>query len=68
MTGTELVSLQEKSVEVLELLKAELPEKIGVLNAWKFEKEHSIMHKVQELILFKWSENSSTQGPEHCHY
>ena len=25
------------------------------------------MHKVRELILFGWSENFSTQGPEHCH-
>ena len=36
-------------------------------NAWKFEKAHSILHKVRELILFGWSENFSTQGPEHCH-
>jgi hypothetical protein len=28
---------------------------------------HSILHRVRELILFGWSENFSTQGPEHCH-
>ena len=67
MTAAELVRLQEKSVEVLDLLKANLPEKNGVKNAWKFEKAHSILHKVRELILFGWSENFSTQGPEHCH-
>ena len=67
MTAAELVRLQEKSVELLELLKSELPEKNGVQNAWKFEKAHSILHKVRELILFGWSENFSTQGPEHCH-
>ena len=67
MTASELAGLQEKSVEVLELLKAEFPEKNGVLNAWKFEKAHSILHKVRELILFGWSENFSIQGPEHCH-
>jgi hypothetical protein len=67
MTAAELVRLQEKSVELLEVLKAELPEKNGVQNAWKFEKAHSILHKVRELILFGWSENFSTQGPEHCH-
>jgi hypothetical protein len=67
MTAPELARLQEKSVEVLELLKANLPEKNGVLNAWKFEKAHNILHKVRELILFGWSENFSTQGPEHCH-
>jgi hypothetical protein len=67
MPASELVRLQAKSVEVLELLKSEFPEKNGVQNAWKFEKAHSILHKVRELILFGWSENFSTQGPEHCH-
>ena len=38
MTAAELVRLQEKSVEVLDLLKANLPEKNGVKNAWKFER------------------------------
>jgi hypothetical protein len=67
MTAAELERLQSKSVEVLELLKSNFPEKNGVTNAWKFEKAHSILHKVRELILFGWSENFSTQGPEHCH-
>ena len=67
MTAAELEQLQSKSVEVLDLLKANFPEKNGVTNAWKFEKAHSILHKVRELILFGWSENFSTQGPEHCH-
>jgi hypothetical protein len=67
MTAAELIRLQEKSIEVLELLKANLPDKNGVRNAWKFEKAHSILHKIRELILFGWSENFSTQGPEHCH-
>ena len=67
MPASELVRLQAKSVELLEMLKSEFPEKNGVQNAWKFEKAHSILHKVRELILFGWSENFSTQGPEHCH-
>ena len=33
MTAAELIRLQEKSIEVLELLKANLPEKNGVQNA-----------------------------------
>jgi hypothetical protein len=66
MTAAELARLQEMSAEVLELLKANFPEKDGVNNAWKFEKAHSILHKVRELILFGWSENFSIQGPE-CH-
>jgi hypothetical protein len=66
MTAADLGLLQGKSVEVLELL-ANLPENNGVISAWKFEKAHSILHKVRELILFGWSENFSTQGHEHCH-
>ncbi len=42
MTAAELERLQSKSVEVLELLKANFPEKNGVTIAWKFEKAHSI--------------------------
>ena len=56
-----------KSVEVLESLKPTFPEKNSVANTWKFEKAHSILNKVRELFLFGWSENFSTQGPEHCH-
>ena len=55
------------SVSLIELLKANLPEKSGEVNTWKFEKAHSILHKVRELLLFGWSENFSTQGPEHNH-
>ena len=67
MTAAQLERLQHKSVEVLESFKSTFPEKNGVANGWKFEKAHSILHKVRELILFGWSENFSTQGPEHCH-
>ena len=67
MTAAQLERLQQKSVEVLESFKSTFPEKNGVANGWKFEKAHSILHKVRELILFGWSENFSTQGPEHCH-
>jgi hypothetical protein len=59
--------LQQKSVEVLEFFVSTFPTKNGVVNAWKFEKAHSILHKVCDLILFGWSEDFSTQGPEHCH-
>ena len=67
MPAETLQKLQAMSVSLLELLKANLPVKSGEINAWKFEKAHSILHKVRELILFGWSENVSTQGPEHCH-
>jgi hypothetical protein len=67
MTAETLQKLQGMSVSLLELLKVNLPVKSGDINAWKFEKAHSILHKVRELVLFGWSENVSTQGPEHCH-
>jgi hypothetical protein len=62
MTADKLRKLQEQSVCLLELLKTNLPEKPR-----RILKEHSILHKVRELILFGWSENFSTQGSEHCH-
>ncbi len=67
MTAATLKKLQDMSVSLLELLKQNLPVKSGEADAWKFEKAHSILHKVRELILFGWSENTSTQGPVHCH-
>ena len=67
MTAVQLELLQQNSIEVLESFKSTFPEKNGVANGWKFEKAHSILHKVRELILFGWSENFSPQGPEHCH-
>ncbi len=67
MTAAQLELLQQKSVEVLESFVLTFPTKNGVANAWKFEKAHNMLHKVRELILFGWSENFSTQGPEHCH-
>jgi hypothetical protein len=67
MTADQLELLQQKSIEVFESFKSTFPEKNSVANGWKFEKAHSIPHKVRKLILFGWSENFSTQGPEHCH-
>ena len=61
LVASELVSLQRSSVELLELLKSNLPERIGKATGWNFEKAHSILHKVREIILFGWSENYSTQ-------
>ncbi len=67
MMADRLKKLQDQSVSRLEHLKTNLPVKSGKKSAWKFEKAHSILHKMRELILFGWSENFSTEGPEHCH-
>ena len=67
MTARDLVQLQVMSKDLLDMLKRYLPNKSGQTKAWKFEKAHSILHKVREILMFGWSENFSTQGPEHCH-
>ena len=55
------------SIDLLDSLKRTFPNKSGQINGWKSEKVHSIIHKVRDIIMFGWSENFSTQGPEHCH-
>ena len=67
LTVEGLDKLQAMSVELLELLKANMPHKTGEKSGWNFEKAHCILHKVREIIMFGWTENFSTQGPEHCH-
>jgi hypothetical protein len=43
-----------------------LPDKTGEKGKWNFEKAHSILHKVREIILWGNSDNTSCQGPEVC--
>ncbi len=56
-------------MSLLELLKTHLPDRVGVGGAqgWNFEKAHSILHKVREIVIWGWSENTSCQVPEHAH-
>jgi hypothetical protein len=61
LVASELSTLQRSSEELLELLKSNLPVREGGKEGWNFEKAHSILHKVREIILFGWSENYSTQ-------
>jgi hypothetical protein len=42
--------LHAMSVELLELLKTNMPEKTGQASGWKIEKAHSILHKVYTLL------------------
>ena len=46
-----LEKLHDMSVELLELLKSNIPEKTGESSGWKIEKAHSILHKVDMLFL-----------------
>ena len=61
LVAADLERLQSSSAELLDLLKLNLPERTGAAEGWNFEKAHSILHKVREIILFGWSENYSTQ-------
>ena len=64
--ASELATLQRRSVELFKLLKSNLPIREGGKQGWNFEKAHSILHKVREIILFGWSENYSTQVSNVC--
>ena len=46
MTASELSKLQGMSIDLLDSLKRTFPKKSGQINGWKFEKAHSIIHKV----------------------
>ena len=48
-------------MELLELLKSNLPERTGGAEGWNFEKAHSILHKVREILIFGWLKNYSTK-------
>ncbi len=62
-----LNKLHALSVELLESLKENMPDRTGRPKGWNFEKGHSILHKVRDILLFCWSENFAHQGPEHGH-
>ena len=67
LTAVGLEKLHALSVELLEVLKENMPDRTGGPQGWNFEKAHSILHKVRDILLFGWSENFSHQGPEHGH-
>jgi hypothetical protein len=62
----ELPAMQEKAVELLDLYQQNLPDKTSEKNKWNFEKAHSILHKIREIILWVNSDNTSCQAPEVC--
>ena len=53
LTAEGVDKLHNMSVELLELLKRNMPEKTGEESGWNFEKAHSILHKVREIVLFR---------------
>ncbi len=47
LTAPGVIKLRDLAVELLELVKTNMPKKSGEQNAWKFEKAHSLLHKVR---------------------
>ena len=62
-----LSELHQLSKGLLNALNEHLPDRVGRAKAWNFKKAHSILHKVREIVMWGWSENTSCQGPEHAH-
>ena len=67
ISDTDLEDLQEMAVDLLDLLKSKLPDKCGEKGGWNFDKAHSILHKVREIIMWGNSDNTSCQSAEHAH-
>jgi hypothetical protein len=63
---SDLPDLHQKAVDLLDLLQKNLPDKTGEKGKWNFEKAHSILHKVREIVLWGNSDNTSCQAPEVC--
>ena len=66
ITESELPLLHQKAVDLLDLLQRNLPDKTGEKSGWNFEKAHSILHKVREIVLWGNSDSTSCQSPEVC--
>ncbi len=48
-------------------LEENMPERTGGILGWNFEKPHSVVHKVRDIIFLGWSEIFGHQGQEHGH-
>ena len=66
LSEADLTALHQQAVDLLDLLQKNLPEKTGEKAAWNFEKAHSILHKVREIVLWGNTDNTSCQAPEVC--
>ena len=49
---SELPDLQQKAVDLLDLIQNNLPDKTGEKAKWNFEKAHSILHNVCKIVLW----------------
>ncbi len=55
-------------MDLLNLLRKNLPDKTGEKAKWNFEKAHIILHKVSKIVLWGNSDNTSCQAPEVSTY
>ena len=55
LTAPGLEKLRDLAVELLELVKTNVPKKSREQNAWKFEKAHSLLNKVGYRMQYRMS-------------
>ncbi len=60
----DLPALQQKAVDLLDLLRENLPDKTGEKAGWSSERARSILHKVREILLWGNTDNTLCQSPE----
>ncbi len=63
LTAEGLDKLHALSVELLDLLVENMPDRTGGVKGWNSGKAHSILYKVRDILLLGWSEKFSHQGP-----
>jgi hypothetical protein len=61
---SELPYLNQKDVDLLDILQQNLPDKKSEKSKWKFDKAHSILHMVLEIVFWGNTDNISCQAPE----
>ena len=67
LPSSEICSLTERGIELMEKLKEVFPEKSGEEQAWNFRKFHDILHTSVIIMFFGWLENTSCQSGELAH-
>jgi hypothetical protein len=67
LPASEVSSLTERGIVLMEKLKEVFPEKSGEQAAWNFRKFHDILHVSVIIIFFGWLENTSCQSGELAH-
>ena len=60
---SELPEVQKAAVDLLEVLKRNLPDKCGEESGWNFEKAHSILHKVSKIFCGATLTTQAARGP-----